>query len=209
MIFIILLLSLSLNSCSDSRQNETLNTGRLQKDTCDDADADAECCFLNMPENLNRVINIAGQDEPGRRMNIKGKILMDDSITPLSDVIIYAYHTDNSGYYTKIGNEKGIQKWHGHLHGWGKTDASGNYEINSIRPARYPENRFPAHIHAVLKIPGKIPFYINDFVFKDDSLVNENYTGSLISQGGTGIVELKENPEKVLLGERNIILNIK
>lgn len=199
-----------LYSCSDGKQNisvqgkENVNLS----DTCGDGDANTECCFVHMPEEVNSIIKIAHENEPGNRILIKGKILMNDSLTPIQDVFIYAYHTDNNGYYSKKGNEKGVHKFHGRLHGWGKTDAFGNFEISSIKPARYPENRFPAHIHAVLKIPGKIPFYINDFVFKDDALVNESYVNSLYAPGGSGVIELKKNAENILTGERIIILDL-
>ena len=199
-----------LYSCSDGKENSNFQGKEMVNlsDTCADPDADAECCFVNMPEGVNYIINIADEDEPGNRILIKGRILMSDSLTPIQDVTIYAYHTDNNGYYSKKGNEKGVQKFHGRLHGWGKTDSSGNYEIRSIKPARYPENRFPAHIHAVLKISGKTPFYINDFVFKDDSLVNESYVNTLHAPGGNGVIELKNNTDNILTGERLIILDL-
>lgn len=207
---IIVLTFIFLNSCSEVKQDLNVQGKDVTSisDTCADPDANSECCFINMPEEISSVINIADENEPGNKMIIKGRLLKNDNITPLNDVIIYVYHTDNNGYYSKKGNEKGVQKYHGHLHGWGKTDESGNFEIHSIKPARYPGNKFPAHIHAVLKIPGKTPFYINDFVFKDDDLVNESYINSLRDPGGTGVIDLKKNAENLLTGERIILIDL-
>lgn len=185
-----------------SSQDKTVNT----KDTCESPDADINCCFVNMPDNLTSVMNIADNSEKGERIIIKGKLLKEDETTPYSDVIIYAYHTDANGYYSKKGNETGFQKWHGHLHGWCKTDAEGRYEIHSIKPARYPVNEFPAHIHWAIKKPNGDSQYLNDFVFSDDSLVTDKYLSELNLPGDNGVITLKENGEGVLIGDRVTVL---
>lgn len=181
---------------------------RLQKDTCDNPDADINCSFIYMPSAINNVMNIASDKEPGVRMIIKGTIFKQDGKTPYPDVIFYAYQTDNNGYYSKSGKEKGAQKWHGRLHGWCKTDQNGRYEIRSIRPAPYPNNKIPAHIHIVIKEPSNNKtYYISDIVFKDDKMVNAHYLKSISSmQGGTGIVDLKKSSQGIWEGERNIVL---
>ena len=89
-----------------------------------------------------------------------------------------------------------------------KTDINGNYKINSIRPARYPGNNIPAHIHAAIKNQeGKGLYYISDFVFKDDNLVNEQYLKSVASMvGGIGVVNVVKSKDGIWIGQRNIIL---
>ena len=89
------------------------------------------------------------------------------------------------------------------------SDQNGYYEISTIKPARYPQNKFPAHIHAALKEPGSKPYYINDFVFSDDSLVNFSYLSSLTLQGGSGIIKLEKLGADKLVGNRNIYTSIK
>jgi len=210
MYFFLTITFLFLNSCQINEEKDKTNKSESvsKSDTCDSPDSDIECSFVGMPDNPGSLLKIAGENEPGKRMLIKCRILQADSITPVPLVYIYAYHTDNNGYYTKQGNERGAQKWHGKLHGWAMTDSEGNFEINTIRPARYPDNIFPAHIHAVLKIPDwNRTFYINDFVFKDDSLVNERYVNSLNMPGGTGIIDLIQREDDIFYGERIIILN--
>lgn len=180
----------------------------VASDSCNSPDADINCCFVNMTSELTSIMKIADENEQGERIIITGEVLKSDGITPYPYVIIYAYHTDNKGYYSKNGNESGIQKWHGHLYGWCRTDSNGHYEIHSIKPARYPANIAPAHIHAALKkSDGSEPFFINDFVFKDDSLVNENYLSNLNLDGGNGIVELIKSSDGKLTGDRKIILS--
>lgn len=206
-----LIILVFLPSCgqmtSDTKVNEPL-IAQERQDTCDDPDANINCSFINMPTNLNQVMTIASKEEPGEEMVITGKIFKADGRTVYPDVVLYAYHTDSKGYYSKTGKETGVQKWHGRLHGWCKTDVNGNYEIHSIRPARYPDNSMPAHIHIAVKEPmGKEPYYISDIVFKDDSLVNERYLNSIVSAiGGTGIVDVTKSAEGTWTGRRDIVL---
>ena len=189
-------------------QNSSSFNTESQKDTCDNPDADINCSFIHMPSAINNIMNIAADKEPGDKMIIKGTIFKQDGKTPYQGVILYAYQTDNNGYYSKSGKEKGAQKWHGRLHGWCKTDQNGKYEIRSIRPAPYPNNRIPAHIHMVIKEPlNNKTYYISDIVFKDDKMVNDLYLRSISSkQGGSGVVDLKKSNQGIWRGERNIVL---
>lgn len=171
---------------------------------CEDPDANIHCCFLDMPSSLSHVMTIADSAEAGKRMVISGVVYKSDGKTPYPNVIIYAYHTDNTGHYSKRGDETGVQKWHGRLHGWCKTNDKGEYEIHSIRPAAYPSGGIPAHIHSAIREPNeKEPYYINDFVFSDDKFVTEKYIASQSEAGGSGVVTLAEK-EGVLIGVRNL-----
>jgi len=174
---------------------------------CDNPDADINCCFLNMPGDLNSVIKIPDDDTNAEQMVISGRIYRKDGKTPYKDVILYAYHTDAKGEYSKKGNERGIQKWHGSHHGWCKTDQNGYYRIETIRPAPYPNGTTPAHIHAAIKLPDSpVPFYITDFMFKDDPYLPKVETNKFSYQGGSGIIAIKKTAN-VWIGERNLILN--
>lgn len=191
---------------SQKQSSDHLKQDVVSADTCSDPDANINCSFINMPENLSHVMNIADRNEPGKRMIISGKIYKPDGETPFPDVIIYAYHTDSKGDYSKKGNEKGVQRWHGYLYGWCKTDINGRYEINSIKPGRYPSNDAPAHIHAAIKEPeSSSPYHITDFVFSDDNMVNQKYLSTLSGIGDTGVVDLKMESD-TLIGKRDIIL---
>ncbi|MDO8365389.1 MAG: hypothetical protein Q7T20_01245 [Saprospiraceae bacterium] len=177
-------------------------------DTCDDPEKNIRCCFAQMPDQLTSVMKIAPAGEPGERMIIRGKITKSDGKTPVSDAIIYCYHTNERGIYAKKGGETGVHRWHGHLHGWCRTDEEGRYEIQTIRPARYPSNNTPAHIHPILWVEGREPFYLTDFVFSDDPLIDEKYLRYTRNYpGGTGVVDLKRNKAGIWEGERVIVIN--
>ena len=159
-----------------------------------------------MPATLTSIMRITNQSEAGAKLIISGTIFKADGKTPYPDVILYAFHTDSKGYYSKNGTETGVQKIHGRLHGWCKTDKNGYYEIQTIRPARYPDNTIPAHIHAVVKTSSGQIYRITEFVFKDDDLVDEKYISSLTDVGGTGVVDIRMSPDNIWTGKRDIVL---
>ena len=184
---------------------QTITTS--QSDACDNPDAAVACCFANMPSQMTAVMNIPNTDHRAEKLIINGTIYKKDGKTPFPDVILYAYHTDTKGEYSKKGNEKGVQKWHGSHHGWCKTDKNGSYRINTIRPASYPGNTTPAHIHAAVKLPNNPnPFYITDFMFQDDPLLPKTEQNPFSYQGGSGIVAVKK-VNRVWVGKRDLVLN--
>jgi protocatechuate 3,4-dioxygenase, beta subunit len=194
---ILILILLTACNTSSSKQHPSVNAD------CDNPDADVSCCFVNMPSSLQPAMII--NSSAGEKMVLKGTIFHADGKTPYEGVVLYAYHTDANGLYSKKGNETGFQKWHGALHGWCKTGKDGKYEIHTIRPAPYPGNTIPAHIHAAVKTPGEM-FWISDFVFTDDALITEKYFSSVRKmEGGTGAVEIKTSGH-TWVGERDIIL---
>lgn len=197
---------LAIFCCGQASLSKQQKLTLSQADSCDNPDASVNCCFLNMPAALSTVMTLASEQEPGEGLVISGTIFKEDGRTPYPGLILYAYQTDNTGHYTKKGTETGVQKWHGRLHGWCKTDSKGVYQIHSIRPARYPDNSMPAHIHAAIKTEKGQAFYISDFVFKDDSLVNKKYLSSIFTTtGGTGVVDIKKTG-KIWMGKRDIML---
>lgn len=178
-------------------------------DTCDDNDANPRCCFIGMPGSPASRIVIAPDDEPGKRMVISGQIFKSDGKTPYPNVLMYLYHTNEKGIYARKGNETGIRRWHGHLHGWLRTDTEGRYEIRSIRPASYPDTKINAHIHAVVWEPGdrKEPYFIEDFLFADDPFLKPAERESARKNPGKSpVVTLRANAEGVLEGKRDISL---
>ena len=197
---------LMVGSCGQTGSQQQ-HAGNIQQriNDCDNPDADINCCFINMPAQLTSAMHIPTQNEPGEKLFISGIIYKADGKTPFPDVILYAYHTDHRGYYSRSGTETGAQRWHGRLHGWCKTDRNGAYRIHTIRPARYPDNTMPAHIHAAVKMSNAQMKWIADFVFKDDSLVNEEYL-SRMDAGGTGVVDVKRTEDNSWAGRRDIIL---
>jgi protocatechuate 3,4-dioxygenase beta subunit len=207
-ISIIGLLIFTFSSCgqTNSKRQEMQNFIQQQADTCDSPDAHINCSFVSMPATLTSSMTIASKNEPGENLIVSGTIYKADGKTPYPNIIIYAYHTDSKGNYSKKGNETGAQKWHGYLHGWCKTDNKGQYKINTIKPARYPDNSIPAHIHVAIKKDNGQMYWITDYVFKGDDLVNEEYLTSLNNVGGTGVVDIVKDVENNWTGVRDIIL---
>jgi protocatechuate 3,4-dioxygenase beta subunit len=139
---------------------------------------------------------------------IRGVVYKADGKTPYPNVILYSYHTDETGIYPKKGGETGIRRWHGRLHGWCRTDAQGRYSIRTIRPASYPDSRNAAHIHHVVQEPGgREPYYINETVFEDDPFVDRRYREQERRNGGSsGILKLVKDTRGVWQGKRMIVL---
>lgn len=146
-------------------------------------------------------IQIAGASEPGERMAISGRTLSWRTGEPVPGVIIYAYHTDNTGRYD--GGPAGTR--HARLRGWVRTGADGGYSFTSIKPAPYPDRTMPAHIHYIVLEPGKPPYWIDDVVFDGEFRVDAAYKAKMENRGGNGVTTLIR-PNGVWTGVRDIRL---
>src|SRR6218665_1411699 len=110
-----------------------------------------ECCeaiYQRMPAKLAWETQISDKDEEGEPMEITGISYQKDGKTPAPNVILYVYHTDAKGNYSR-GTGEECAKRNGKLRSWIKTDHTGKYKFVSIRPASYPNATIPAHIHPV------------------------------------------------------------
>ena len=87
------------------------------------------------------VATLAPASEPGTRLIVTGRVFDASGTKPVAGVIVYAFHTDAAGLY----NRRGIDE--PRLRGWVRTDAQGKFELRTIRPASYPNDGPPAHIH--------------------------------------------------------------
>src|SRR5581483_6155321 len=102
-------------------------------------------------KNAPSKVTIAAQDEPGERLIVTGQIFGSDGKTPLAGASVYVYHTDAKGLYTlEATNDSRNPRLRGYL----RTDAQGRYEYSTIKPAPYPGNGPPAHIHYHVNAPG-------------------------------------------------------
>jgi len=90
-------------------------------------------------------MKIATDQEPGQRLIITGHVFGADGKP--ARVTLYAYHTDARGFYRPDGSFKGEPRLRGTL----VTAADGSYEIDTIKPAPYPNRNIPAHIHVHLR----------------------------------------------------------
>lgn len=167
-----------------------------------------ELMYADMPESIDAVDTSAGWFAKKQRLRVTGNVFTPDGKTVATGIIIYYWQTDHTGRYTAAEGQSPKTRRHGQLRGWVKTDAAGNYAIYTSRPAPYPGNTDPAHIHFAIKEPGiGNEYYIDDIVFEDDSLVNAAYRKHRINRGGDGIVSVKKQKGMQAV-ERNIILGL-
>lgn len=150
-------------------------------------------------------IEMVADTEPGEPMIISGIIYLSDGKTPAKDAILSVWHTDTKGYYIEGGD--GAGELHPRIHGRIKTGADGKYEFRSIRPAPYPSNSTPAHIHGHLSAPN-FPEYPLIYYFEGDKLITDKNRSELNRhRGGTpSIITLTRDSNGVWIGHRDIIL---
>ena len=152
-------------------------------------------------EDIPARIRIATKTEPGEPMSISGRCLSWETGEPVAGVVIYAYHTDNTGLYT--GGPKGTR--HARLRGWMRTGADGVYAFDSIKPGLYPNRDAESHVHVTVLEPGRKPYWIDNIVFDGEFKVDAAYRAKMENRGGNGIIPLKRT-NGVWTGTRDIKL---
>ncbi len=193
---------LLLNSCK--AQPSPPNNSRVggNCETC-------ELMFEGMPANIESSDTSAGWYENAQKLMITGTVFQADGKTPASNILIYYWHTDAKGLYSSRSgtNEKATQ--HGYLRGWVKSDSNGRYMIHTLRPAPYPKEKMPAHIHVLIKEPNiSNPYYVDDLVFDEDPLLIEHRKKYPFEErGGNGILRVLLNG-KIQIVEHDIILGL-
>ena len=157
-------------------------------------------------EGLTAEMVLAGPDEPGERLVVTGTVFASDGRTPAAGVLIYAYHTDLTGRYTRRGDETGNGRRHGRLRGWLVTGADGGYRIDTIRPAGYPGSREPAHVHLNVRPPGGEETTVDAIEFADDPRLTAAERERRRRRGGSGVVEPMRGEDGVWRATRDIVL---
>jgi protocatechuate 3,4-dioxygenase, beta subunit len=202
------LLLVSVCACSQDASNKTSLSGSSTKKkvggACEGCEAIHECPVSF--EKLPSVATLPDFNEPGPKIEVSGIVYHRDGKTPAKDVVLYVYHTNQTGHYPTRGNETGWAKRHGYIRGWVKTNENGFYQFFTLRPAAYPNRRDPQHIHITVKEPDKNEYWIDDFLFADDPLLPKSTERK--PRGGSGIVELLPPKDGVAHATRHIILGL-
>jgi protocatechuate 3,4-dioxygenase beta subunit len=161
------------------------------------------CSKCIAPPTMSPHITIADDDEPGERLVISGTIFQPDGKTPAESLVLYVYHTDNTGYYSKDDDP-----YNPRLRGWMKTGPDGKYEFRTIKPAPYPRRDTPAHIHAQIYSDKITEYAIDEYWFEGDPLINDSQKKKLLTgRGGfNSIITLTRDSGGVLHGVRDIRL---
>ncbi len=159
-------------------------------------------------DQLKELVWLPDWNPDSTRLAVNGVVYKADGKTPAAGVILYIYHTDQTGIYPTRGDETGWGRRHGYLRGWMKTNEKGEYKFFTRRPAAYPGRTDPAHIHIIVKEPGKNEYWIEDFVFDDDPLLTPERRTRMENRGGDGILVIPAyfKDKQLQKAERNIYL---
>jgi len=125
-------------------------------------------------------------NEPGRKIIVKGRVVTADG-KPIANASLHIFQTDSHGYYTPLDSvEKKMGEPDARLFCFLKTDANGNFEIHTIRPASYPikydGRTIPQHIHNNITAKGYTSKYLQ-MVFDDDPAMNDYWRQWATSNG--------------------------
>ncbi|HEY7529193.1 MAG TPA: twin-arginine translocation pathway signal protein [Gemmatimonadota bacterium] len=134
--------------------------------------------------------SLAGPDEPGDRIVIRGRVLGPDCRTPLPNALLDVWQADAEGSYHSAEEEY-------RLRGALRTDREGRYEFASVMPGRYPlvpgsSTGFrPAHIHFTVGSPGHVPLTTQLYFEGDPFLAPKDACGEMCRSDDPGrIIEL-------------------
>ena len=205
--FVLLNFLTSCNGQTKSENNQSeikTDQNKLVGGGCDGC----ELMYVGMPKNIKSIDTSSGWNEKGQKLLITGTVYKLGGKIPATNVIIYYWQTDSNGYYSPKDEMDEQAKRHGHIRGWVKSDENGKYSIYTIRPAPYPNDDMPAHIHISIKEPNiKDEYYIDEFVFDDDILLTGKKRKALENRGGSGVLRVLIDKDK-LVAEHNIILGL-
>lgn len=191
--------------CSGQTNEISNNDNKVVGGGCDGC----ELMYIGIPKEIHSVDISPGWNEKGQKLIVTGTVFQLDGKTPAKDVIIYYCQTDNDGYYSpKTGMDEKTKR-HGHIRGWVKTDTNGNYTIKTIRPAPYPDDVSPAHIHLAIKEPiAANEYYTDEIHFDDDRLlIPYKKKNRLENRGGSGIVRVLFK-DSLQIAEHDIVLGL-
>lgn len=193
-----ILLTVIMSSCANSQDQKP----RLVGAPCEGCEAVLE---YNDRE-LTNTDTLPDFDKEGVKIKVEGTIYQTDGKTPANNIILYVYHTNQSGIYAPNENSKGWGKKHGYNRTWLKTDKDGYYSFYTLKPAPYPNRSEPAHIHYEILEPNGKYYYLASCHFTGDSLLTENEINPNSPRGGhSGLLTFKKEGD-LLVATRDIVL---
>ncbi|HKQ46559.1 MAG TPA: hypothetical protein VJZ71_00645 [Phycisphaerae bacterium] len=135
------------------------------------------------------------RDEPGAPLVVTGRVV-DDDLKPVKGALIYVFHTNHQGSYSSTGGNATMgDSLNPRLFGYLRTGDDGRYQYRTIRPAGYPGDGPPAHVHYEVEAKGHEPF-VTELMFEGDPRLNsENRRGIL--RAGFVIAEVTKDKDGV------------
>ena len=166
-----------------------------------------EAVFHGRPARIATTARLAPPGEAGEPMILSG-VVRTPGGAPAAGIVVYAYHTDARGVYPTDDALRGSAAGrHGRLRGFVRTDASGTYRFESIRPAGYPGTGIPQHVHLHVIEPGRCTYWIDDVLFEDDPRLTEAQRRAHDhGRGGSGIVRPTRAADGTWIVRRDIVL---
>jgi len=214
--------SLSLLACSPQNNNDVLNKIAQAEQALKQHAQDHQSwqqLFALMNENytklttaertrLRKVLEQYGMwstgtlytaSEPGTKIIIKGHVV-DSKGQPVANASLHIFQTDSRGYYTPLDSAQNkMGEPDARLFSFLRTDANGNFEIHTIRPASYPiqydGRTIPQHIHNNMTARGYTGKNLQ-MIFDDDPAMN-NYWQLWAATNNFPVLQLNNDaPEK-------------
>ncbi len=203
-IFLLFICSAIISCKGQIRNTSQAKTNKIVGGGCEGC----ELMYVGMPKVILSESSTIGWTDGNQKLILRGKIFQIDGITPAQNVIVYYWHTDEQGLYSSDNQTPEKAGRHGKLRGWVKSDERGNYTIKTSRPAAYPNENIPQHIHLSIKEPNIANEYYADLYFDDDAL----YLGHKKKYGkadrtGTEILRILLDG-KIQIAEHNIVLGL-
>lgn len=160
------------------------------------------CGTLGRPQTIPRFGRIASITEPGEPLEVTGTVYKPGGNEPAEGIVLFAYHTDIRGHYNEPNSP-----FNPRIHGWAKTGKDGRYGFRTIKPAPYPENTSPAHIHVTLTGPDNPEYWVDAYWFEGDPRIIPHQRSILTGRGGGGeTLRLTKGADGVLRGSRDFVL---
>ncbi|MBI4752246.1 MAG: hypothetical protein HY774_27475 [Acidobacteria bacterium] len=154
-------------------------------------------------EKLTWTTVIAGKDEPGERLRVSGRVLRPDGKTPVPGILVDVHHTDAQGLYNPKGTGQAPPRLRARL----QTNAQGQYEFHTIKPAPYPDGGNPAHIHFAVYREGEPKRFSEIFFDGDPNLTEAFYKEMRDEKANFQVKRPVRNQQGVLECSHDIILS--
>jgi len=204
----LLILFISCNGQTNSKNHyrnvSEINTKKIVGGGCDGC----ELMYVGMPDQIQTEDTSFGWTDGKQKLILTGKVFQLDGKTPAADIIIYYWHTDDIGLYSSNNQTPKKAKEHGKLRGWVKSDKDGNYTIKTSRPAAYPNDNIPQHIHFSIKEPDIPNEYYADLYFDDDPLyLKHKKKYGKIDRAGTELLRVVLD-SNIQIAEHHIVLGL-